>query len=640
MGFYNLSIFAAQFFFKNNIRYSIQQADFMIQKNLPVIALMASLLLEGCALNSMLKKAQQQKLTIEPSPLELHGDSVKFNFSAELPPKMLKKGKAYTLNFHYKYSDQKLPVGQLKFNYLDFPEQKTQAPKMNKVFAFAYKSSTMDKGDLTLQGSASNQNDKAKSSPEMNYAKGLVLTSQLIQDDYITVLANHGYNPEPEFFPVTVNFYFDQGSADLKVKGFTEEKKGKKKSGKGKKEVKKPANQMALDAYIASKNATRTVTITGMHSPEGREVKNTMLSDLRAKAIEKYYRAMMKRLNYGKKADSIEFVTKSLVQNWVPMKDTLALDTNLTADEKASVMAVLNGPGTYVEQEKELEKLPCFPKLLFKIYPKLRLGQTEILTLKPKKTNAQISLLAKTISEGGKPTDTLSDKELSYAATLTPILAEKEAIYQAATKKNDSWQAHNNLGAVRLEMAKKASGDQRMALVEKAITNLEIARARMETPEVYANLSTAYLMKGNREKIDECSAKCQSLSGNSEAKRIVNSNKGIIDARRGNYVSALNMFNNGLEEPNTLFNKGLTLILKKQYAAGYATLEELAATGSKNAMVFYVQAIAAARQNKESEMAAKLKKAVSLNPDLKSKAVNDLEFLNFYSKPAFTGAIQ
>ena len=58
------------------------------------------------------------------------------------------------------------------------------------------------------------------------------------------------------------------------------------------------------------------------------------------------------------------------------------------------------------------------------------------------------------------------------------------------------------------------------------------------------------------------------------------------------------------------------------------------------AMVFYVQAIAAARQNKEAEMGAKLKKAVGLDPSLKSKAVNDLEFNNFFSKSSFTDAVK
>ena len=612
----------------------------MFNKNILAPSILALFLLQGCALNSMLKKAQQQKLTLEPSPLELHGDSVKFSFSAELPIKMLKKGKAYTLSFNYKYSDQKLPVGNLKFNYLDFPEQKTQAPKMSRKFAFSYKSNSMDKGDLILQGSASNQNDKAKMSPEVNFAKGLILTSQLVQNEFLTSLAGHGYNPLPEYYPVNVNFYFDQGSAVLKVKGQEEDKKGKSKAKKSKKVEKKPMNQMALDAYIASRNATKTVTITGMHSPEGREVKNTELSDMRAKAIEKYYRSMMKRLNYGTKADSIEFVTKALVQNWLPMKDTLVSDTSLTKDEKAAVLAVIDGPGSYVEQEQALEKLPCFPKLLFNIYPKLRLGQTEILTLKPKKTESQISALAKAISEGGNASDTLSDKELSFAATLTPILSEKEAIYTAATKKNDSWQAHNNLGAVRLEMAKKSTGEQRTALVDKAITNLEISRARMETAEVYANLATAYLMKGNMEKIDECFSKSQGLSGNSEAKRITNSVKGIVDMKRGNYTSSLNMFANGVDEPTTNFNKGLAQILKKDWSGGYSTLEELAATGSTNALVFYVQAVAAARQNKETELAAKLKKAVTLDSSLKAKALNDLEFLNFYSKASFKGAIE
>lgn len=602
-------------------------------------------LLGGCALNSMLKKAQQQKLSLEPSPLELHGDSVRFNFSAELPPNMLKKGKYYTLNFHYKYSDQKLPLGGLKFNSIDFPEQKKVGPKLNKKFAFAYKSSSMDRGELLLQGAAANQNDKAKTSPEVSYAKGLILTSQLIRDDYPTVLAAHGYNPLPEYYPVNVNFYFDQGSAVLKVKGADDSGKGKKKKGKkaGKEtEVKKPSNQQMLDAYIASKNATKTVTITGMHSPEGREVKNSELSDQRAKAIENYYRAMMKKLNYGKKADSIEFVTKALVQNWAPLKDTLQTDTNLTADEKKAVLEILNGTGSYVEQEASLEKLSCFPKLLTRIYPKLRLGQTEILTLKSKKSDAEISVLAKAISEGNaRPGDSLSDKELAYAATLTPILAEKEAIYLAATKKNDSWQSHNNLGVIRLEMAKKTSDPSEKAkLVDKAITNFEISKSRFETAEVLANLAVAYLMKANPDKIDAVYSASQKVSGNGEAKRVVNTVKGIVESRRGNYPVALNMYANGLEDASAIYNKGLTQVLKKDWAAGYATLEEIAATGSKNPLVYYVQAIAAARQNKEVEMLAKLKKSFELDNNLKSTAVSDLEFLNFRSKPGFQEAVK
>jgi tetratricopeptide (TPR) repeat protein len=346
---------------------------------------------------------------------------------------------------------------------------------------------------------------------------------------------------------------------------------------------------------------------------------------------------MMKKLNYGKKADSIEFVTKALVQNWAPLKDTLRNVSSLSDEDKKSIMEVLDGPGTYVEQEAALEKLACFPKLLVDVYPRLRLGQTEILTLKQKKSEAEISILAKAIAEGNaRPGDTLSDKELAFAATLTPILTEKEAIYLAATKKSDSWQTHNNLGVVRLEMAKKASdATERSKLVDKAITNLEISRSRMENAEAYANLATAYLMKGDWAKIDEVHGKAVKISGNAEARRVINTVKGIVESRRGNYAAALGLLSNGREEGTAVFNKGLTQVLKKDWAAGYATLEELAATGSKNALVYYVQAIAAARQNKETEMLARLKRAIAMEASLKDRALADLEFLNFRNKPVF-----
>ena len=271
------------------------------------------------------------------------------------------------------------------------------------------------------------------------------------------------------------------------------------------------------------------------------------------------------------------------------------------------------------------------------------MGQTEILTLKPKKSEAEISVLAKAIAEGNaRPGDSLSDKELAFAATLTPILKEKEAIYLAATKKNDSWQAHNNLGAVRLEMARMIVNNpsERLAMVDKAITNLEISKARMESAEVLANLSTAYLMKADLTRIDEIYARSQKVSGSPAARKISNTIKGIAEARRGNYNSAIGLFSNGMEEGLTVYNKGLSQILKKDWAAGYATLEEMAATGSSLGLVYYVQAIAAARQNKETEMASKLKKAISLDASLKEKAVSDLEFLNFRTKPGFQDAVK
>jgi hypothetical protein len=48
-------------------------------------------LLSACSYNQMVKMAQDQEITVNPSPLELHGDSVKFEVNAALPLNMLKK---------------------------------------------------------------------------------------------------------------------------------------------------------------------------------------------------------------------------------------------------------------------------------------------------------------------------------------------------------------------------------------------------------------------------------------------------------------------------------------------------------------------------------------------------------------------
>jgi tetratricopeptide (TPR) repeat protein len=582
----------------------------------------ALITLSSCDLKKMIKKAKEQKVVVTPSPLELHGDSVRFTFSGELPTKMLKKGKIYTINLAYKYRDEKLPVGEIKFSDKDFPNHKKESPKVSKRFAFAYKGTDMDLGELTLVGVASNLNNRAKATPEMTMAKGLVLTNQLVQDAYFTAITPHGYNADPEYTPLKVNFYFDQGSPKMRAKEI------------------KGATGKRLDAYIAGKNATKTVTITGMHSPEGREVKNTQLSELRAKAIEKYYRDQMKRFNYGKRADSIEFITKSLVQSWKPFIDSLSLNPNISADERAKIIEIVNGPGSFVEQELELQKLPCYKTLFLEVYPKLRLGQTEILTLKPKKSDSQILSFAKILAEGGTPAESLNDLELAYAATLTPLLDEKEAIFLAATKQNDNWSSHNNLGAVRLEMAKKASANQRMALVDKALINLEISKNKRESGEVYANLATAYLMKGDHAKAMDAITKGQGMTTSAEAKRIMNTVKGIIEIKRGNYPSAISALNNGVDDATVAFDKGLAQLLNKDYNAAVNSFEEAINANGNVALFYYCSGVAYARQNKESDMVRQLKKAFTMDANLKKRALSDLEFDNFAGKAAFTDLLR
>ena len=143
-----------------------------------------------------------------------------------------------------------------------------------------------------------------------------------------------------------------------------------------------------------------------------------------------------------------------------------------------------------------MRKISPYKSVFDKVYPSLRTAQTEILTVKEKKSPAEISLLAKHIVNGDTTSEVLSNEELLYAATLTPSLKEKEEIYIAASKKEGSWVAHNNLAAVYLQMAEQ-NGDDMAKNIQDALTQLDIASNKADHIEVHANRGTALMMQAS-----------------------------------------------------------------------------------------------------------------------------------------------
>lgn len=602
----------------------------------------------GCALKQMIKMAKDQELTVNPSPLELHGDSVKFQMSAKLPVKMLKKDKTYTVETFYKYKDQSLSVGKVLFKSSEFPKAKTEQPLLTKTFGFAYKGGEMDRGTLSIIGTAANLNNRKKSTPEMPLGvKGIIMTNKLVQEVFIPAFAGHGYVPGEELEPTNIQFFFDQGSSKLRVE-----------------ETKSTRGQF-LDNFIAAKNPTKTVVITGMHSPEGREIRNTSLSEERAKAIEDYYKAQMKRFDLsqmpapkgkkGKKGKAtpapapvapagpqIDFVTKSIVQNWDILKDTIKVVTTLTQEQKDEIIKTINNSkGTFEETELELQKLPTYATLLTDVYPRLRSAQTEILTVIPKKDEATIKTLASGIAGGTEDAKKLTDKELAYAATLTPILEEREAIYKAATRKNDSWASHNNLGATYLQMAARASNNaDRRKYADVAITHLEISKRKQNSAEANVNLAIAYLMKDDRNGAALMLAAAGAATPSQEASKVIKAMNGVVFIKAGNYPAAISAMNNAVIDPVVAFNRGLAYLLSKNYDAALTAFTE-ATTGNPNyAPAYYGAAIAFARKKEEAGLVRNLSKAVQLDAKLKERAVTDLEFDAFREREAVRNALK
>ena len=99
---------------------------------------LAIMTLAGCTLPKMVKMSKDQQFTVTPNPLEVHKDTVTFDMAANLPVKMLKKGTVYTVNTFYKYGDKEVALDPIPFKAEDYPNAKTEQPKVSKSFSFAY----------------------------------------------------------------------------------------------------------------------------------------------------------------------------------------------------------------------------------------------------------------------------------------------------------------------------------------------------------------------------------------------------------------------------------------------------------------------------------------------------------------------
>jgi hypothetical protein len=582
--------------------------------------IVGALSLSGCTLPKMVKMSKEQQLTVTPNPLEVHKDTVAFDMAANLPVKMLKKGTVYTVNTFYKYGTSETALEPLAFKAEDFPNAKTEQPKATKSFFFPYQPA-MKTGTLEVEGVAS-KGEKSKASPRMPVATGLITTSKLVKPVFFAAYADHGYNNQEELVPVIIpDFIFEQGRSVLRTSEI--------RSTKGKE----------LDAFIASKNATRTVTITGTHSPEGAERINSKLSPDRAAAIETFYRKEMKKYDYKGKADSINFILKPVIQDWNEFKNVLASYEGISSEEKAEYLNIINAGGSFEDNEKQMKKLKTYRKVFKDVYPKLRTAKTEILVVKDKKTDAEMSVLSKQVTQGSVSADTLSFEEMMYSATLTPSLDEKAAIYEAATKKGSNWNAHNNLGAVYIAQAIENPSNA-AALADKALAQLEIASKLNDAPEVQANLASVHMIKGNAYAAYNHASKALSSGLQGDNAAGVNGVKGASEIVKGQYAAAVTSESAATDNAENLFNKGLAQVLNKDYQNGLTSFNEAVAKNSNLAIAHYGAAVANARLGNADAVVSSLSNAVKADPSLKEAALSDLEFQKFAATESFRNALK
>src|SRR5690554_3309393 len=281
-------------------------------------------LFSSCALQSVVKKSANQQVMVEPSPLQVHGDSVKFDLNVELPPKMMRKNITYSIVPEYRYAGNTFAFGDRVTFDGDELDRKESASKQ-VTFLMPYREE-MSTGTLNIKGIAEHKkSDKTLRTPETAVARGVVTTPKLVRigqfaaNEEIPAIGYYmdpGYENQEELEPVEVEFFFEQGSSLLRPS-----------------EVSSDRGEL-LRAFIASENVTKTVTITGTHSPEGPERINRDLSKNRAEVIEKFYREEMQQYDYRDESDSIEFIILPVVDDWSDFRLLLADYDKITPEQK------------------------------------------------------------------------------------------------------------------------------------------------------------------------------------------------------------------------------------------------------------------------------------------------------------------
>lgn len=588
---------------------------------LPLLIL-GVLSMTGCALGKMVKAADDNKLKVDPNPLELHAGKVLFTMSAELPAKLLKPKKVFTINTYYTYGTNELELPAIEFRADDYPNSNTETSLISQEFSIPFKEG-MERGSIVIEGTASNPNNKAfKKTGRLGIAEGIITTSNLVQPSYAAAYADHGYNDQEELIPTNVSFQFDQGRSVFKKSEISGEQ------------------GTAFAAFIAEKNVTRTVTIIGSHSPEGKDRINSELAQERAAAIEAWYREQMDKYDYQDLAGQIRFIQKPVIDDWTELKSMLANYGGISSSDKSQWNNIINGTGSFEQKEKQLQKLSTYKEVFKNVYPELRTAKTAVLTVKPKKSPEQIANLALQIANGRTSADQLSVEEMAYAASKNPSLEEKKKIYEAAAKKNDTWAIHNNLGAVNLQMAMESNARGRRNLVTTALNHFQISNQKKANVEAQANMGMALAMQAqsSADLLLEAHGALEKALGMNPGNTIrqgVNGTKGFIETKLALYEQAVASLGRASDSSVDQYNKGLAQLLNKDFKNGQTSLESVIRADRGYVWAHYVAAVAAARQSNENKVIEHLRNAVNADADLKKKAQNDLEFRAFTGIQAF-----
>ncbi|MDB5262792.1 MAG: tetratricopeptide repeat protein [Adhaeribacter sp.] len=575
-------------------------------------------ILPGCTLARLEKLSRKQQVTIIPHQLEVSGENVLFEVKAQVPLKMVQKKAIYGLELTYQYGENKEePIGRIAFNAGEFVYE-NKLPTITRQFSFPY-SPEMNPGHLLMQGVISNEKRREKRTPQIELAKGLITTSKLVaRNNEVTYELDNPKSQENNFN--TLAFYFDKGQTELRNYLGT--------------------NVSVLNDFIEANYKTESVKIIAGTSPEKEEIQKPRLAAQRVQALQKFYKHKLDVSDYRNNLKAIDFETTTVRPGWDAFIKKVQ-NSALPKDEIEKILVIVNGEGSFVEKEEKLQKLEFYEYLELYVYPVLRYAEVKIAYTPVQKKNYEIYLLSKKIIDKEADKQVLTDIELRYAATLTPLLAEKQKIYEAAIRTTDNWQAYHNLGVVYLLMAKQEVRPAlKTELLKKSAQNLIYASHRNPAANTFYHAASAHHLRGNALEALQAYDYAVKLGGSKELLQKVFADKAALEIEIGQTDDALSSLAYAGTSYQNYINKGLCYLLKENHEQAPKFYEAALKIKPNDALAYYSLAIIAARTKDENLMASYLKQAVQADKNFVTRAIEDLEFRPYLKKDYFQAALK
>jgi tetratricopeptide (TPR) repeat protein len=587
------------------------------------VVFLVSAIVSSCGFKKMIKNYAKVNYEAVPAVLETQGGKVQVTIKGKIPAKYFVSKAVIEITPVLTYAGGTTTLKTIRLKGEKAEGEGTVISKKNggsftATDVFDYKPE-MNASVLNLNAKVMLKK-KSADLTEIKIADGVIYTSERIMitpelkyqsalgNGTNIIVATHGYEKET-FISKEAVIYFKVDMSNLDMKQPLN---------------KKAENKAQIDTlvkFIKSGLKVKDITINAWASPEGEEARNQNLSTDRSKTAKKWFetviadykKAKAKELKVKEKDIVIEMpevVLSALGEDWNGFMT--AIETSNIKD-KSTILNVVRSQSDVTRREQEIRNMTViYKEIEDQILPALRRAVIKVNCYETKKSDEKISTMAINTP------DSLDNKEIFYAGTLTNDLSTKEKIYRNAIKVfPQDWRGYSDLSAVLILQNKL---DEAKTMAEKANT------MSPNNANILNNLGVLSLLKKDYTNAKSYFESAQKL-GVAEGY-----NLGLIKIKEGDYTSAISLFAGKTCD----YNVALAQILVANLTAAQQSLE---CVSNKTAASNYLLAIVGARSGNTTLMYEKLKMACN-DPILKAQAKEDREFLKYFNAPEFQNIVR